>query len=113
MATTDPYLQQALANDGLFRQRLKAALATVAGQVFAEDPATAGHATRVTYARSVLQTLDATAGQIAGWFVTRTNVTGANASLVLVGVTPTVQTDATDAALQSQLATDWNSLAGV
>jgi hypothetical protein len=66
----------------------------------------------MTYARNALNNLDAYAGQICGWLVTRTNVTGSNLTLDASTGTVIVNTDATDAALQSQLSTDWVLLAG-
>jgi hypothetical protein len=108
----DAYTQQALANDARFRLRVKNALATMAWQVLNEDPAAQGHQQRATYARQVLANLDGAAAYTAGWLVTRTNVIGATTSVALDQGQPVVQTDATDAALQSQLATDWSLIAG-
>ena len=115
MATVNTSLtQQALANDGAFRARIKNALATIAWQVLGEDPATTGHGARTTYARQVLGALDQAASFTAGWIVVRPNVFQTN---VTVGFDPVttqivVTTDATDAALQSQIATDWSLIAG-
>ena len=105
------YTQQRLAADPLFRPRVRAALATVASQVLAEDPETAFHEQRENYARTVINNLEATAAQISGWLVHRPNLFAfettfdfeANGAVTASG----------DADIQSQLATDWNVLAGV
>ncbi len=108
----DSFSQQALANDPRFRQRVKNALAIIAWQVLNEDPVTTGHVARAAYARTVINSLDAAAAGAAGWLVTRTNINGANTTVALVQGVPIVSTDATDAAINSQIATDWQLLSG-
>lgn len=109
----DAYTQQALAADPRFRLRVKAALATIAWQVLNEDPGTAQHNARAAYARLVLGSLDSHVGNLVGSLVMRTNVFNFQTSVVLDFGTPVVSTTSGDADLQSQLATDWNNLAGV
>lgn len=105
--------QNALSNDARFRFRVKNALANVAWQVLNEGTGVADHAVRYTYARNVIQSLDAIAGQIAQFIVGRTNIITANATVDLSTGAPVVLCDVTDAALQSQISTDWSKLAGV
>lgn len=109
----DAYTQQALANDARFRLRVKDALAAIAWQVLDENPAAANHPARAAYARTVIGNLDGAVAQVAGWLVNRTNLFSANTTVALVQGVPVVQTDATDAAIRSQLATDWDKAAGV
>jgi hypothetical protein len=109
MAITNSLQQQALGASPTFRARVKSALATVAWQVLNNGASTQPSK---TYANTVLLNLDAYAGQISGWLVTRTNVTGSNLTLSADTGAPVVNCDATDAALQSQLSTDWTAIAG-
>jgi hypothetical protein len=106
--------QQLLAADVGFIARVKQALATVAWQVLNESDQTAGHTARATYARTVLGDLDLYARKTAGWLVARTNVTGATTSITVDENSGriVVSTDAVDAALESQLSTDWSLIAG-
>ena len=105
------FTQQALANAPHFRQRVRAALATVAWQVLSEAGSTENHTIRPNYARLVLTNLDGVAGQIVGWLVQRTNVINFATSYdFTIG---SVVTASGDPDIESQLATDWNVLAGV
>lgn len=109
----DTYTQQALANDPTFRQRLKASLSRIAWQVLIEV-VTVDTPTRRTYARNFLANPDGVVAQLVGSFVFRTNVFAAATTLAFDGRGGTlVQSAVTDAAMDSQLATDWSSLAGV
>lgn len=112
MAANDSFTLQALANDLNFRQRIRVAVMTVAWQVLNEDPSPPAHAARATYARGVLNDLNGSSAFVASWLVSRPNVIGTNITVSLVAGVPVVATDATDAALQSQLATDWSLIAG-
>lgn len=106
------YSQQALAADANFRKRLAAALATVAWQVINEDEQTANHEQRKNYARAtVLPNLAGTAAQIAPWMVMRPNVL--NFATTYDFALGAVVTASGDADLESQIAADWNILAGV
>lgn len=105
------FTQQALANDGRFRLRLRGALATVANVVLNENVNITGHAARAAYARQVVGAIDQYVNALAPSLVMRTNL--------FVGVTTAydfnqgaVVTDASDAAIESQITTDWNNLAG-
>lgn len=110
----DNFTQQALANDPTFRQRLKASLSRIAWQVLTEAPATADHVTRKTYANQVLNNPDSVVNSLVGTFVFRTNVFSTATTLAFDGRGGTlVQSAVTDAAMDSQLATDWSSLSGV
>lgn len=108
----DAFTQQALADDPRFRKRVKAALGKIAWQVLTEDPGTTGHNARAAYARLVLGSLDLYTGNIVGSLVMRTNVFNFTTSVSLDQGTPVVSTASGDADLESQLATDWNNLAG-
>lgn len=111
-SSTDPFSQQLLARDASFLVRVQMALLVVAGQVLGESSGTPGHATRVQFARSVQQTANASAGQIAPFLVTRANLVSTNYSAGLSGSALAIASDVTDAAIQSQLSTDWNELCG-
>jgi hypothetical protein len=107
----DSYSQQALAADLNFQIRVRACLGDVAWQVLEEDPATADHATRASYANAVIKNLTMTAQQVSPWLVMRPNLMAANTTYSFAAEATT--TDATDAAIESQLMTDWNEMAGV
>lgn len=110
----DNYTQQALANDPTFRQRLKASLTRIAWQILTEDPATPQHQARKVYAGQVIANPDAVTASLSGSFVFRTNVFSTATSLAFDGRGSTVvQSAVSDAAMDSQLATDWSALAGV
>ena len=103
--------QQSLAEDMTFRRRVKDALNIVAWQVVEEDPATPEHAARASYARTMLANLDAQAAATSAWIINRANLMGANTTYNF-DARATV-TDATDAAIQSQISTDFNVMAGI
>lgn len=105
------YTQQALAAEPQFRARVSAALATVSFQVILEGRDNANEIKRYDYAMSVLSSLDGKAASIAPWLVERTNLLGAETSYEFSA--KMVITAATDGAIESQLYTDWNILAGV
>lgn len=110
----DNFTQQALANDPTFRQRLKASLVRIAWQVLTEAGATQDHGVRKTYANQVLSNPDAVVNSLIGSFVFRTNVFAAATTLAFDGRGGTLVLSAvTDAAMDSQLATDWSALSGV
>jgi len=115
MATPDKFTQQALANDPTFRQRLKSSMAKMAGSVIDEAKATVNHSARATYARAFLANPDAIVNSYIQTFVFRPNVFQSVQTNVDfdgkggVVVTSTV----TDAAIDSQVNTDWNTLAGI
>lgn len=110
----DNFTQQALANDPTFRQRVKASMTRIAFQVLGESTGTTGHNTRTAYARAFLAAPDSVVASMAGWFVFRTNVINFTTSVGFNGQGGTVVTTAAaDADLDSQINSDWNSLAGV
>lgn len=107
----DSFTQQALANDARFRQRLENALGKVAWEVLQEDPLTVHHPERANYANRVLSSPNQMASQLASSFVGRPNVFSFTTSYdFTVGGTVTA---AGDPDIESQLHTDWNSLAGI
>lgn len=108
------FTQQALANDQTFRQRMKASMARMAWQMLTENPGNPGHATRAAYARAFLANPDGVINSLVGSFVFRTNVFATTTSVDFDGRGGLIVSClATDAALDSQLATDWDALAGV
>jgi hypothetical protein len=107
----DSFTQQRLAADATFQGRVRAALATVAWQVLNEDPATPNHANRLTYARNVITNLTFGAQTASPWLVERPNLRAFETSYDFES--GTVVTAAADADIESQIATDWDVLAGV
>jgi hypothetical protein len=107
----DSTTQQRLAADQAFQGRVRSAIATVAFQVLNEDPASPNHDKRVTYARNVIANLTYAAQGAAAWIVERPNLMGKTTSYDFPS--GAIVTDATDADLESQVATDWDVLAGV
>lgn len=108
MATTAQLT--ALAQDGLFRQRVRNLVLFEAAAVYAESGGTANHAARATYAIKILQS-PSLADQITDVIVTRTNLS--SSAVTYDFDRRAVVTDASDAAIRSQVATDWSMLAGV
>jgi hypothetical protein len=100
----------ALGNDGAFRQRVRILALQQAAVVYAESGATTGHGIRKTLALSLIQHPEL-ADQLASTLATRTNLVASNVSYDFNA--GQIVTDATDAAILSQLATDWDLLAGV
>jgi hypothetical protein len=109
----DNYTQQALAADTHFRQRVRAAMSSVAWQVQGEDPATPNHAARVQYAQRVIRNLDAEVAIILPTFVMRPNVNNFATTYVFdfVYQTGQVANASSDADLLSQLSSDWDAMA--
>jgi len=107
----DSFTQQALAADLSFHARVRSALASVAFQVMSEPTTTPGHDQRATYARGVINNLQFTAPQVSSWLVERPNILGADTTYDFQK--GNVVSAATDPAIESQLMTDWDFLAGV
>jgi hypothetical protein len=115
----DAFTQQALAREPRFQLRLQNALSKVAWEVIEEDPTTANHAERVAYAHQVLGAMStvtalpnaASAAQLAPAFVNRPNVFSFETSYSFSALA--VVTAAGDPDIESQLRTDWNSMAGI
>jgi hypothetical protein len=104
--------QLALAADPAFRLRFKGLLLQITGQILDEAAGTAGHTQRAVYARLVQTNIDTYVTILIQWFVMRTNLFGANTTVSIATGVPVVTTDATDAAILSQIATDWTEIAG-
>ena len=109
MANTS-FTQQALAANASFQTRVRNALATVAWQVLNEDPGTPNNQARVIYARGVIQNLQGAAIAISPWLVDRPNLFQFETSFDFPS--GDVVTASGDADIESQLASDWNVLAG-
>lgn len=110
----DNFTQQALAADPTFRQRLKASLARIAFQILTEAGSTTNHAVRKAYALQVVANPDQATANLVGIFVFRTNPFASTTSVSFNGVGGTqVTSTVSDAAMDSQLATDWDVLSGV
>lgn len=104
--------QQRLASDPTFHARVRAALSVVAFQVIAEGRDTPTEVTRYNFAVNVvLPNLASYAVQISPWLVERTNLIGADTTFDFTS--GNILTAATDADIESQLSTDWSTLAGV
>ncbi len=98
----------ALGNDSQFQYRVRSLILQEAAVIYGEAPATPD--TRRTFARNVLANNDV-AQRLAVVIANRTNlVAGATSYDFTSGH---VVTDVTDAAISSQIASDWNLLAGV
>lgn len=100
----------ALGQDGQFRQRVRNLMMLEAAAVYAESAATPNHNARVAYAFKLFNQ-PSLADLAADFLATRTNVI--NSTVSYDYDRRAVLTDATDAAIRSQIATDWNLLAGV
>src|SRR5262245_692285 len=109
MASTADQLA-ALGNDAQFRLRIQSLLVQQAAVVYAEGAVT-NHATRVAFAKRVFDNPGAMAQTVAAVIVNRTNLVAGTTSYNFA--TGRVETTVTDAAIQSQLATDWDMLSGV
>lgn len=112
MPTNDAYTLQALAASPQFRLRVKNALGKIAGNII--DPAITPGATAAskTYARQVLGNLDSYVGTTAGWLVNRPNVIATTITAAFDKGQVVVESDAIDAALESQINSDWTLIAG-
>ncbi len=108
-ATTDQIIQ--LGKDSAFRDRIAVLVGQIVAQIYGEDPGTAGHSARVAFAIKVEQTPGYAQNIIAPFIADRTNIVGSNVTFNFAD--GHVVTDASDAAILSQLATDWNLLAGI
>ena len=106
-ATTDQLI--ALGNDSHFRQRVRVLALQQAGVVFAESGATPNHAVRKTLAINLISNPNQ-AEVLAAVIATRTNLAASTVTYNFAD--GQVVTDVTDAAILSQLATDWDFLSG-
>ena len=103
--------QQRLADSQHFHERVKAAFASVAFQVISEGRDTPTEIIRYNFARTALANLDGVTNSTVGWLVQRTNILTPDTTYDYN--IPAVVNAVTDAAIESQLMTDWNVLAGV
>lgn len=106
-------MQMALAASAHLQSRVKAILSKVTFAVISEPAATYGHEARMSYAREILRQLDFYTSQLAYYLVERPNLANDNVTTSFDFDIGAVVTDATDAAIESQINADWNSLAGV
>jgi hypothetical protein len=107
-ATTDQLTS--LSQDGYFRQRFRALMLLEAGGVLAESTSTTNHSARCTFAITLLTT-PSKCDQYSDWICSRTNLTGSTVTYDFSR--KATVTDATDGAIRSQIATDWNVLSGL
>jgi hypothetical protein len=107
MATTAQLT--ALGTDGAFRQRVRNLVLLEAAAVYGESAGTTNHNARVAFAFKLIAT-PSLADQLADVLVSRTNVTAS--TITYDFDRRAVVTDASDAAIRSQIATDWSMLAG-
>jgi hypothetical protein len=110
MATTTD-TQMALAFDPKFQRRLLALFLEYAQVVVAELTTVVNHPLRRQLAQQIIQNGASIVSQFAATLANSTNLVGANTTYDFVQLA--VVTDATDAAISSQIATLWNGLAGV
>jgi len=105
MAATADQLS-ALGNDTKFQQRVKSLLVQQAGAVYAQGSGATGYA----YAKQILQG-NINFINVTQVLVNRTNLVASNVTYNFAS--GCIVTDATDAAIQNQIGTDWAMLAGV
>ena len=108
MATTAELI--ALGEDPHFRKRCRALFLLEAGVVYAESTGVANHTARANFASSIAKN-PSIADSLAPALVQRTNLVGSTVTHNFDA--QRVETNATDAAIRSQIATDWNYFAGV
>ena len=106
-----PYQQTALAADPNFLRRLTPLLLAEAGVVAGEAGTVPGHQTRAALANRIINSPSSMAANLAPAICSMTNLAGSTVTYDFPGAA--VLTDATDAAIRSQIATGWNVLAGV
>jgi len=100
----------ALGEDNHFRTRARALFLLEAGVVYGESSGTPNHSARALFASKLAQN-PGLADSLAPALVQRTNLT---ASTVTYNFdSRRVESSATDAAIRSQIATDWNYFAAI
>lgn len=100
----------ALADDNFFRQRCRNIILQQAAVIYNEAGGTAGHAARAAFAVKLLQS-PSFADQLVQVIVTRTNLVASTVTYDFPS--RSVVTDASDAAILSQVAADWSMFSGV
>lgn len=108
---TTPRSQSALAADQNFQKRLASLLAVEAIVVANEDPGTPGHDKRRNLAQQIISQPTQMAYSLGPVICNGTNLLAASTSYNFDAFA--VETDATDAAISSQIATLWDVMAGV
>jgi hypothetical protein len=106
----DSRLQMALAHDAGFLDRVQYSMCRIALQVCAEASTVTGHAARRAFAQSVLGNPAAAATACAVALVGAVNLT---APVTTINPDKTVSSGASDADIDSQVNSLWNSFAGV
>ena len=94
-----------------FQQRVAAALRAAAVAVYTEPTATTGHVTRAAYALQVVQNPPLSMITTNAFGVTAPDKTVYAWAALLAA--QGLDNSATDAAIQAQIAGDWNAMAGV
>lgn len=107
-ATSDQI--SALSRDSSWAQRVQSLLIQQAAVVYSESIDVVSHATRVAYAKAILANPSGYTG-VAVTIANRTNIIGSNITYNFSD--GHIVSDVTDAAISSQIASDWNMLAGV
>lgn len=102
--------QFAAAADLSFQQKVAAALAVVAVQVYTETPQPTNHAARASYAVQIVNNPPLSMVTVNAYGTSQPDKTvyGVARLLASQGLSDT----STDAAIQTQIANDWNALAG-
>lgn len=108
MATTNQL--NMLASDSNFRERVRVIVMQQAAVVYAESAGINGHGARAAFAVKVLNN-PGEAEQLAQVLVTRTNLSGS--AITFDYAQGHHVTDATDAAILAQVASDWSMYSGV
>lgn len=108
---TTPRSQAALAADQNFLKRLSSLLLSEAGVVAAEPNTVPNHSQRRILADRVINNPTQMAASLAPSICNATNLAAANTTFNFEA--GCAETDASDPAIRSQIATLWNILAGV
>jgi hypothetical protein len=101
-------LEYLLARNDDFTDRVQVSLCRIAAQVMTESGVGATHVARAAYARNVLQSPGNVAAAASIYLAQSTNVRGS-----ITMEDSGAQTTVDDAALESQIFSDWNLLAGI
>lgn len=108
MAATNAQ-QLCLGRDTAFQLRCRPLFLQQAAVVYAESGATTGHASRVLLANKIAQS-PGYSDSLAASLATRTNLAASTVTYNFDA--QRVETDASDAGISSQIATDWSLFAG-
>ena len=101
----------ALAQDIKFIRRLQSIMLSEVSTILAEVSTTPNHVARRTFAQQVITNGQSVAQQFAPLIANSTNLVAANTTYDFTQLA--VVTDATDAAILSQVDTLWNAMSGV